>query len=58
MTHRQVKEMNPESMIEEVNGKTKREYRKDKPRYESNAAHENKATKEYEEGLLSLLHVP
>ena len=56
MTPRQVKEMNPESMIEEVNvSKTKREYRKDKPRY---AAHENKATKECEEDLLSLLHVP
>ena len=47
MTHRQVKEMNPDSMIEKVNvSKTKREYRKEKPRYESNAAHENNATKE------------
>ena len=47
MTHRQVKEMNPDSMIEKVNvSKKKREYRKEKPRYESNAAYENKATKE------------
>ena len=47
MTHRQVTEMNPDSLIKKVNtSKTKREHRKQKPRYESNAAHENKATKE------------
>ena len=47
MTHRQVKDMNPDSMIEKVDvSKTKRDYRKEKPRYESNAAHDNKATKE------------
>ena len=43
--HRQVKEMNPSSMIEKVNvSKTKRDYRKQKPRYDGNSGHENKAT--------------
>ena len=47
MTHRQVKEMNPDSMIEKVNiRKTRREYRKQKPRYEGNTDPENKETKE------------
>ena len=44
MIHRQVKEMNLDSMIEKVNvSKTKQEYRKQNPRYESNADHENKS---------------
>ena len=47
MTHRQVKEMNPDSMIEKVNvSKTAREYRKQKLRYDGNTDPENKATKE------------
>ena len=47
LTHRQVKEMNPDSMIDKVNvSKTQREYRKQKPRYEGNTDPENKATKE------------
>ena len=47
MTHGHVKEMHPDSTIEKINvSKTKREYRKQKPRYESNADQENKGSKE------------